>query len=152
MPNDCGTTALSVISASSHPTNVYIHTTVHNAYTKKKTKWIRLFCTNRLSNSIIFKRMLCCVNFVSLFIKKLFRVLHTMCVHLEDFRMWCEFIPPLVSTYGCNLLLLCLGMSESSGPQTVCTPNQWNSASAGKDIVGVRTKIMDPDADGEGEV
>ena len=46
------------------------------------------------------------------------------------------------------------GMSESSGPQTVCkmAPNYWNSASAGKDIVGVRTKIMDPDADGEGEV
>ena len=45
-------------------------------------------------------------------------------------------------------------MSESSGPQTVCkmAPNRWNSASAGKDIVGVRTKILDPDADGEGEV
>ena len=45
-------------------------------------------------------------------------------------------------------------MSESSGPQTVCklSPNRWNSASAGKDIDGVRTKILDPDADGEGEV
>ena len=45
-------------------------------------------------------------------------------------------------------------MSESSGPHTVCrlSPNRWNSASAGKDIDGVRTKILDPDADGEGEV
>lgn len=32
------------------------------------------------------------------------------------------------------------------------SPNRWNSASAGKDIDGVRTKILDPDADGEGEV
>ena len=45
-------------------------------------------------------------------------------------------------------------MSESSGPHTVCkmSPNRWNSASAGKDIDGVKTKIFDPDADGEGEV
>ena len=45
-------------------------------------------------------------------------------------------------------------MSESSGPHSVCkmAPNRWNSASSGKDIVGVRTKIFEPDADGEGEV
>lgn len=46
------------------------------------------------------------------------------------------------------------GMSESSGPHTLCkmSPNRWDSASAGKNIEGVQTKIMDPDADGEGEV
>ena len=45
-------------------------------------------------------------------------------------------------------------MSESSGPHTVCrmAPNYWNSESAGKEINGVQTKILDPDADGEGEV
>lgn len=46
------------------------------------------------------------------------------------------------------------GMSESSGPHTVCKmePDCWNPASVGKDMLGVRTKIFQPDANGEGEV
>ena len=46
------------------------------------------------------------------------------------------------------------GMSESSGPHTVCkmAPNWWNPASAGKDMLGVETKIFQPDPNGEGEV
>ena len=46
------------------------------------------------------------------------------------------------------------GMSESSGPHTVCKmePGSWNPASAGKDMLGVHTKILHPDAKGEGEV
>ena len=45
-------------------------------------------------------------------------------------------------------------MSESSGPHTVCKllPNCWNPASAGKEMVGVHTKIFQPDSNGDGEV
>lgn len=51
-------------------------------------------------------------------------------------------------------LIYFLGMSESSGPHTVCkmAPNRWNAATAGKNMDGVETKIFDPDVDGEGEV
>ena len=45
-------------------------------------------------------------------------------------------------------------MSESSGPHTVCNmaPDWWNPASAGRDMLGVKTKIFNPDSNGEGEV
>ena len=54
----------------------------------------------------------------------------------------------------CIHLHVHLGMSESSGPQTVCkmAANRWVAGSAGKDIAGVYTKIDQPDAEGEGEV
>ena len=53
-----------------------------------------------------------------------------------------------------HIFLVFTGMSESSGPHTACkmSRNCWNSASAGKDIMGVQTKIMEPDTDSEGEV
>ena len=45
-------------------------------------------------------------------------------------------------------------MSESSGPHTLCKmePNSWNPASVGKNMIGVYTKIFQPDKDGVGEV
>lgn len=45
-------------------------------------------------------------------------------------------------------------MSESSGPHTVCkmVPNGWNPASVGKNMIGVCTKIIQPDENGVGEV
>ena len=45
-------------------------------------------------------------------------------------------------------------MSESSEPHTVCNmaPDWWNPASAGRDMLGVKTKIFNPDSNGEGEV
>ena len=46
------------------------------------------------------------------------------------------------------------GMSESSGPHSLCKmdPSWWNPASVGKDMPGVQTKIFQPDSNGEGEV
>jgi long-chain-fatty-acid--CoA ligase ACSBG len=66
-------------------------------------------------------------------------------IKMETMEYFMSVNIPLMNVYG---------MSESSGPHTVCrmSPNRWNSASAGKDMDGVRTKILDPDADGEGEI
>ena len=49
---------------------------------------------------------------------------------------------------------LCAGMSESSGPHSLnlMYRSSWNVGSAGKDMIGVKTKIDQQDADGEGEV
>lgn len=45
-------------------------------------------------------------------------------------------------------------MSESSGPHSLnlMYRNSWNIGSAGKDMIGAKTKIDQQDADGEGEV
>lgn len=52
------------------------------------------------------------------------------------------------------MVLYFAGMSESSGPHSVCkmAPDRWNPASVGKDMLGVQTKIFQPDSNGEGEV
>ena len=52
------------------------------------------------------------------------------------------------------MVLYFAGMSESSGPHSVCkmSPDRWNPASVGKDMLGVQTKIFQPDSNGEGEV
>ena len=46
------------------------------------------------------------------------------------------------------------GMSESSGPHSLnlFAPGRWSVGSAGKNMDGVRTKLDQPDEDGEGEV
>lgn len=49
---------------------------------------------------------------------------------------------------------LCTGMSESSGPHSLnlTMRDHWKVGSAGKDMIGAKTKIDQQDADGEGEV
>lgn len=44
------------------------------------------------------------------------------------------------------------GMSESTGPHTLNLPDDFRLSSVGKTIWGGQTKIMEPDADGIGEV
>lgn len=45
-------------------------------------------------------------------------------------------------------------MSESSGPHSLnlTMRDHWKVGSAGKDMIGAKTKIDQQDADGEGEV
>ncbi|XP_069482831.1 long-chain-fatty-acid--CoA ligase ACSBG2-like isoform X2 [Ambystoma mexicanum] len=58
-----------------------------------------------------------------------------------------EYFMPL------NIPILQLyGMSECSGPITVCTLSEFRLSSCGKPIPGCRTKIHMPDKDGNGEV
>ncbi|KAL0186097.1 hypothetical protein M9458_017767, partial [Cirrhinus mrigala] len=44
------------------------------------------------------------------------------------------------------------GMSESSGPHTITVPDAFRLTSCGKVIPGCKTKIFNPDADGNGEI
>uniref|UniRef100_A0A673JAG8 Long-chain-fatty-acid--CoA ligase ACSBG2 n=1 Tax=Sinocyclocheilus rhinocerous TaxID=307959 RepID=A0A673JAG8_9TELE len=44
------------------------------------------------------------------------------------------------------------GMSESSGPQTISLPDAFRLTSCGKVIPGCKTKIFNPDVDGNGEI
>uniref|UniRef100_A0A8C1IQ10 Long-chain-fatty-acid--CoA ligase ACSBG2 n=1 Tax=Cyprinus carpio TaxID=7962 RepID=A0A8C1IQ10_CYPCA len=44
------------------------------------------------------------------------------------------------------------GMSESSGPHTISLPDAFRLISCGKVIPGCKTKIFNPDADGNGEI
>ena len=44
------------------------------------------------------------------------------------------------------------GMSESSGPQTSNTLNQWRLGSVGPVMTGAKIRIDDPDENGDGEV
>ncbi|KAL1270036.1 hypothetical protein QQF64_032325 [Cirrhinus molitorella] len=44
------------------------------------------------------------------------------------------------------------GMSESSGPHTISLPDAFRLTSCGKIIPGCKTKIFNPDADGNGEI
>uniref|UniRef100_A0A673IEQ5 Long-chain-fatty-acid--CoA ligase ACSBG2 n=1 Tax=Sinocyclocheilus rhinocerous TaxID=307959 RepID=A0A673IEQ5_9TELE len=44
------------------------------------------------------------------------------------------------------------GMSESSGPHTISLPDAFRLTSCGKVISGCKTKIFNPDADGNGEI
>ncbi|XP_078280110.1 long-chain-fatty-acid--CoA ligase ACSBG2 [Rhinoraja longicauda] len=44
------------------------------------------------------------------------------------------------------------GMSESSGPHTLSVPSAFRLTSCGKLIPGAKTKIVNPDADGCGEI
>ncbi|XP_038632592.1 long-chain-fatty-acid--CoA ligase ACSBG2 isoform X2 [Scyliorhinus canicula] len=44
------------------------------------------------------------------------------------------------------------GMSESTGPHTVSVPDSFRISSCGKVMPGCRTKILNPDADGCGEI
>ncbi|XDV49206.1 hypothetical protein PO909_018498 [Leuciscus waleckii] len=44
------------------------------------------------------------------------------------------------------------GMSESSGPHTISLPDAFRLTSCGKVIPGCKTKIFNPDADGNGEI
>ncbi len=46
----------------------------------------------------------------------------------------------------------CYGMSETSGPQTGNRPGHHRLGSVGQSLNGFRTKIADPDPDGNGEV
>ncbi|XP_055017916.1 long-chain-fatty-acid--CoA ligase ACSBG2-like, partial [Boleophthalmus pectinirostris] len=52
-----------------------------------------------------------------------------------------------------NLPLMELyGMSESSGPHTVSVPNAYRLTSCGKVMPGCKTKLENPDKDGNGEI
>ncbi|NWW84708.1 ACBG2 ligase, partial [Rhynochetos jubatus] len=44
------------------------------------------------------------------------------------------------------------GMSESSGPHTMSFPHAFRLTSCGKEVLGCRTLIYKPDADGNGEI
>ena len=44
------------------------------------------------------------------------------------------------------------GMSECAGPQNVNTIHQWRLGSVGPVLAGARTKIYNPDENGDGEV
>ncbi|XP_068461365.1 long-chain-fatty-acid--CoA ligase ACSBG2-like isoform X2 [Clinocottus analis] len=49
-------------------------------------------------------------------------------------------------------LLELYGMSESSGPHTVSTNTDYNLTSCGKNMPGCKTKLVNPDEDGCGEI
>ncbi|XP_072289099.1 long-chain-fatty-acid--CoA ligase ACSBG2-like [Eucyclogobius newberryi] len=52
-----------------------------------------------------------------------------------------------------NLPLMELyGMSESSGPHTISVPNAFRLSSCGKEMAGCKTKLENPDEDGNGEI
>lgn len=44
------------------------------------------------------------------------------------------------------------GMSESSGPHTISVPEAFRLTSVGKEIPGCRTKLQNPDEEGNGEI
>ncbi|XP_061540172.1 long-chain-fatty-acid--CoA ligase ACSBG2 isoform X2 [Phycodurus eques] len=44
------------------------------------------------------------------------------------------------------------GMSESTGPHTVSLPNAFRITSCGKELPGCKTKLHNPDDDGNGEI
>ncbi|KAF7654748.1 hypothetical protein LDENG_00065410 [Lucifuga dentata] len=44
------------------------------------------------------------------------------------------------------------GMSESTGPHTVSIPDAYKLTSCGKEIPGCKTKLQNPDEDGNGEI
>ncbi|XP_061635857.1 long-chain-fatty-acid--CoA ligase ACSBG2 isoform X2 [Phyllopteryx taeniolatus] len=44
------------------------------------------------------------------------------------------------------------GMSESTGPHTVSLPNAFRITSCGKELPGCKTKLHNPDNDGNGEI
>lgn len=66
-------------------------------------------------------------------------------IKLETMEYFMSLNIPIMPMYG---------MSESSGPHSVCkkAPGWWNPASAGKNMFGVETKIHQPDSNGEGEI
>ncbi|CAN9500311.1 unnamed protein product [Ophioblennius macclurei] len=44
------------------------------------------------------------------------------------------------------------GMSESTGPHTISRPNAFKLTSCGKEILGCKTKLHNPDEEGNGEI
>lgn len=46
----------------------------------------------------------------------------------------------------------CFGMSEASGAHTICTESEWNLETIGKTIPGMKSKIANPEASGQGEL
>ncbi|XP_077462947.1 long-chain-fatty-acid--CoA ligase ACSBG2 isoform X2 [Stigmatopora argus] len=44
------------------------------------------------------------------------------------------------------------GMSESTGPHTISLPNAFRITSCGKELPGCKTKLHNPDKDGNGEI
>ena len=51
-----------------------------------------------------------------------------------------------------DVFMQAFGMSECSGPHCMATDNAFRVGSVGKTMVGCRTKIANPDADGNGEM
>ena len=51
-------------------------------------------------------------------------------------------------------MCVCAGMSESCGAHCInqLTEDHWKVGSAGKNLIGVSTKLSDTDSNGEGEV
>lgn len=55
--------------------------------------------------------------------------------------------------YGLHIPLMeVYGMSECSGPHTVCTLDRFRTSSVGIEITGVQTKLADIDEEGNGEI
>lgn len=55
--------------------------------------------------------------------------------------------------YGLHIPLMeVYGMSECSGPHTVCSLDRFRTSSVGTEIPGVQTKLADKDEEGNGEV
>jgi len=51
-----------------------------------------------------------------------------------------------------SILHQAFGMSECSGPHAMATDNGFRLGSVGRTMVGCKTKISEPDADGCGEI
>lgn len=50
------------------------------------------------------------------------------------------------------IILDAFGMSECSGGHSICTPDQFKLGSVGRTIYGFKTKVNNPDSNGEGEI
>ena len=66
-------------------------------------------------------------------------------VHRETLEYFMSVDIPVLELYG---------MSESTGPQTLSlkTSTRWRTGSCGKNMSGAKTKIDQPDENGDGEV
>lgn len=61
----------------------------------------------------------------------------------ETLEFFLSFDIPIYDVYG---------MSESSGPHIMSLPGEFRIGAAGKELIGVQTKINKPDAEGNGEI
>ena len=64
-------------------------------------------------------------------------------IHRDVIEFFMKYNMPILELYG---------MSECSGPGSTNTIEEWRLGSVGKQMVGSRMKIHNPDEYGEGEV
>lgn len=93
------------------------------------------------ANLLVFKRVREALGFQQC---KIF-VVGAAPTRMETYEYFMSINIPLMNLYG---------MSESSGPHSLnlFSPGRWSVGSAGKNLDGVRTKLDQPDEDGEGEI